>query len=90
MFPTRVLYISGGSPMKFLAGLGICAAYLLVFEAGAAILDRPQVYVDRETKQLVKMIMPDEKGNVITVRDYRDPRYLQVLKEGNYDRVLIR
>ena len=75
---------------QFLAGLTICAAYCSVIIAGTVVLDRPQVYVDRETKQLIKMIMPDERGNLITIRDYRDPRYRRVLQDGNFDTVLIR
>jgi hypothetical protein len=62
---------------------------LLIIDEGISILNRPQIIIDRETKQLIKATFPDE-GKVVVITDYRDPRYLLILKNGEYDSYEIR
>jgi hypothetical protein len=56
-----------------------------LFCVGIQDLDRPQVVIDANTKQLIRAMLPGKNGQVIVVTDYRDPQYLNALKKGNCD-----
>ncbi len=77
---------------KISLGLAIVVMYMIVGSAFVHALNRPIVYKSwvSDKHYVMKIELPDENGNTICLKNWRDPRFLKVLRDGHYEEVWVR